>query len=899
MGIEHVYVEYDPTKPVNRVNLCGRKLVHAIDLTNVEGPSSNSVVRGSLQISFTTNLSGALPYGGLNVRFFAVFPPGATGVITPGNLPIVSNGFVDVPVPYTTLYTLTVTHNGVYDTRELTISVTPPAQPSITSFGRSGNAPLYVTENTSVTLTAVFDHGTNHQGSPFAQITPGDAQGPYELTSNGTVTIPVGTRGAVTYTLTVVNNFTNVGIAASITINVVALPNILSFDRMNALSPFPLYIRDPETVTLRAVFTGGSGQLITTSGTVLVSNVFTNTNFNVEVFAQTYTLRVTSLAGAFTEQTITFLATPYPMPPPILSSNINNVAPNATVILSVSTFSNAGYAEITPGNLSIASGGSVPVNPSSTQLYTLRVYDLTWTLAHTAFVTVTVVPTIPNPVINTFNNSYNNVAPNTDVTLTSFFTGGTGRIMPGNYTVSNGQTITVRPLVTTTYTLTVTNSINVSVTQDRTINVVFNPVIHSFSRSANNIAPGTDVTLTSFFTGETGRIMPGNYTVSNGQTITVAPLVTTTYTLTVTISNNVVTQDRTIDVVPTISNPVINSFNRSLNNVAPGTDVTLTSFFTGGTGRIMPGNYTVTNGQTITVAPLFTTTYTLTVTNANNVSATQDRTIDVVPLPTISSFTSNVNNVTPNSNVTLLANFTGGTGSVSNGIWNFPITTSIFVAVDTTTTYTLTVTNSSGSVMRTHQVIVVPNPVINSFNRSFNNVAPGTDVTLTSFFTGGTGRIMPGNYTVTNGQTITVAPLFTTTYTLTVTNANNVSATQDRTIDVVSITPDLNVNTGYVTLGQAFQVFYVVPINTSVTVTLTSQFNNLVLVSGTDFNIVNTSEDTTSLPGGRQVLLDYQLLIDNLTAFANRYAFNWFVCNISVQGQGVNLSAQVYIEGDP
>jgi hypothetical protein len=732
MGIEHVYVEYDPTKPVNRVNLCGRKLVHAIDLTNVEGPSSNSVVRGSLQISFTTNLSGALLYGGLNVRFFAVFPPGATGVITPGNLPIVSNGFVDVPVPYTTLYTLTVTHNGVYDTRELTISVTPPAQPSITSFGRSGNTSLYVTENTSVTLTAVFDHGTNHQGSPFAQITPGDAQGPYELTSNGTVTIPVGTRGAVTYTLTVVNNFTNVGIAASITINVVALPNILSFDRMNALSPFPLYIRDPETVTLRAVFTGGSGQLITTNGTVLVSNVLISTNFDVEVYAQTYTLRVTSLAGAFTEQSITFLATPYPMPPPIFSSNINNVAPNATVVLSVSTFSNAGYAEITPGNLSIASGGSVSVNPSSTQLYTLRVYDLTWTLAHTAFVTVTVV-TVPNPMINSFNRSFNNVAPGTDVTLTSFFTGGTGRIMPGNYTVSNGQTITVAPLFTTTYTLTVTNSINVSVTQDRIIDVVPNPVINSFSQSANNVAPNTDVTLTV------------NYT--------------------------------------------------------------------GGTGIITPDNLSVSSTGTVVVAPPSTRTYTLTVTNSIGVSTARQLTIDVVPLPTISSFTSNVNNVTPNSNVTLLANFTGGTGSVSNGIWNFPITTSIFVAVDTTTTYTLTVTNSSGSVMRTHQVIVVPNPVINSFSRSANNVAPNTDVTLTVNYTGGTGIITPDNLSVSPTGTVIVTPPSTRTYTLTVTNSIGVSTARQLTIDVVSITPSLSVNPQSVDLGQAFQVFYLVPIN--------------------------------------------------------------------------------------
>jgi hypothetical protein len=175
-------------------------------------------------------------------------------------------------------------------------------------------------------------------------------------------------------------------------------------------------------------------------------------------------------------------------------------------------------------------------------------------------------------------------------------------------------------------------------------------------------------------------------------------------------------------------------------------------------------------------------------------------------------------------------------------------------------------------------------------------------VTLTVNYTGGTGIITPGNLSVSPTGTVVVAPDSTRTYTLTVTNSLNVSTAQQLTINVVSITPDLNVTPNYVTLGQAFQVFYLVPINTSVTVTLTSQppnGNNLLLVSGTDFNITNTYEDTISVPGARQVTLDYQLLIDNLSAFTNRYFWSYTVCNISVQGQGVNLSTQLSIEGDP
>ena len=833
MGFEYLYFEYDPAKLLNRLSLNSRKLVRAIDLTNVEGPSYNSIVSGSLQISFTTTLNGASPYGGFSVPLIAVFPLGATGVITPGNLPITSNVRLDVQPLYTTLYTLTVTHNGVYDTRQLTISVTLNLQPSITSFGRSGNAPLYVTENTSVTLTAVFNHGTNHQGSAFAQITPGDAQGPYELASNGTVTIPMGTRGSYTYTLTVLNNFTNVGIAASITINVVALPSILSFDRMNALSQFQLYIQQsPETVTLRAVFVSGSGQLIAANGTVLVSNVFTNINFNVAVSNQTYTLRVTSLAGATTETTLTFAVAPTPVPPLTFTSNINNVAPNATVILSVSSYS-SGYAEIEPGNLPIASGGSVPVNPSSTQLYTLKMFSFAGVLdPRFAYVTVTVV----TPAIQSFDriDSVSNAVLSNQVSpgnynLRAFFTNGTGVLTAspaiGSFNVDNGVFYSFGQTTgTRVYTLTVTSSNGSSVSRDLTIVVVPNPMINDFSQSATTVPPNTDVTLTVNYTGQ------------------------------------------------------------------------------GTTGIITPGNTPVPPIGTVVVRPSTTTPYTLTVTNSIGVSTAQQLTINVLPLPTISSFNSSVNNVTPNSNVTLLANFTGGTGSVSNGISTFPIGTSLVVAVNTTTTYTLTVTNASGSVVRTHQVIVVDNPVINSFSQSASIVAPDTDVTLTVNYTGGTGIITPGNTPVSPTGTVLVRVTQTQTYTLTVTNSLNVSTAQQLTIDVVTITPDLSVDPTNVNLGGEFSVFYIVPINTSVTVTLTSQppfGNNLVLVSGVDFNIVGTSEDTTSVPGGRQVGLDVQLLIGSRGGFSSRYGWTYTICHVSVQGQGIDLSQQVYIEGDP
>jgi hypothetical protein len=161
---------------------------------------------------------------------------------------------------------------------------------------------------------------------------------------------------------------------------------------------------------------------------------------------------------------------------------------------------------------------------------------------------------------------------------------------------------------------------------------------------------------------------------------------------------------------------------------------------------------------------------------------------------------------------------------------------------------------------------------------------------------------MPGNYIVANGETITVAPLLTTTYTLTVTNANNVSVTQDRIIDVVqpiSITPTLDVQPGSVNRGDTFQVQYLVPIAASVTVVMTHTWAGLVFENPADFTVVSSSEDTTSVPGGKQVTINYDLTIGTQLAFRNRYGYDFVWLDISIQGPGISISRILFIEGNP
>ena len=471
MGIEHVFIEYDPTKPTNRFELGTRKLVRSIELTNVEGtapalapapaPASDTTALAPTILDFYSNATTELPYPS-SVNLTAIFPRG-TGVVTPGALPIVTGGSVSVTPPRgVTVYTLTVTHNNATVTRTHTLYVMPAIPPSITSFSRSGgNTSLYVTANTSVTLTAVFDHGSDRQGSPFARITPGDV----DILSNGTATIPVTTPSSQTYTLLVENLNTNVGIARSLTITVVALPSIVSFTRTDSAN---LYVEWDEMVTLSATFTGGSGQILL-SGTV-VDTILPNISKNVEVSPGTYTLRVTNPAGDFTEMPITFLQLPNPQITNF-SRTANNVAPYTTVTLSVSF--TGGTARIMPGNHSFTTNGSVDVTPSVTTTYTLSLYNVNGALWSSQTLTINVV--IPPPTISQFYRSANDVAPHTSVALTAVFSNGTGVITPGNYTLaSGGGQISVHPSTTTVYTLTVTSTYdaNVSISQQLTITVI-------------------------------------------------------------------------------------------------------------------------------------------------------------------------------------------------------------------------------------------------------------------------------------------------------------------------------------------------------------------------------------------------------------------------------------------
>lgn len=161
------------------------------------------------------------------------------------------------------------------------------------------------------------------------------------------------------------------------------------------------------------------------------------------------------------------------------------------------------------------------------------------------------------------------------------------------------------------------------------VNVESGPSLARFTAEPTAILPGGTSVLTGTFTNGSGVITPGNLPAVSGTGVTVAPTETTTYTLTVTNTAGVASLTVTVTVSTTLPPPVITSFMANPTSIPAGGNALLSATFTGGTGVIDPGGLAVTSGTGIVVYPAETTAYTLTVTNAQNVSVTQGVVITV------------------------------------------------------------------------------------------------------------------------------------------------------------------------------------------------------------------------------------------------------------------------------
>ncbi|NBV91834.1 MAG: hypothetical protein EBR91_06685, partial [Flavobacteriia bacterium] len=299
------------------------------------------------------------------------------------------------------------------------------------------------------------------------------------------------------------------------------------------------------------------------------------------------------------------------------------------------------------------------------------------------------------------------------------------------------------------------------------------------SVNSTNVCAGQSITLTA-----TPSVAGGTYLWSNGAitpTITVNPNVTTTYTVTYS-NNGTATGSGTVTVNPA---PTINAGQDQ--TVCQGANVTLSG--TGGS------SYTWNNGVNNGVAfvPNATTTYTVTGTDANGCTNTDQVTVTVNALPTVNA----VNNQTLCTGASASAVAFSGTagasfawvnsnpsiGLTANGTGNI----SVFTAANATAnpiTGTITVTpNQAGctGTPQTFTITVNPNPTITGNN----SLCVGATLQLTGSGTAAANNAWasgtPANGTVSNTGLVTGVNAGNAT--ITYTNSNGCTTTQAITIN--------------------------------------------------------------------------------------------------------------------
>jgi predicted transcriptional regulator len=340
-----------------------------------------------------------------------------------------------------------------------------------------------------------------------------------------------------------------------------------------------------------------------------------------------------------------------------------------------------------------------------------------------------------------------------------------------SYVWSNAATtasVTVSPISTTKYYVTVNNASNCQEMDSVTVTVNPNPI--AAITGASTICEGESTLLTA--TGGVGYLWSDASTTAINS---VNPTVSTMYTVTVTNINgcsDVTSQFITVNPAPIVSLGSYSSICASSSPITLSGGTPLGGFYSG---------VGVNGGQ---FDPLTSGVGTFTIyydyTDGIGCSSQDSSTITVNQLPSISM--SNDTSICLGSSIVL--NVSGG----SSFLWsNVATTASVTVSPMLTTTYYVTVNNASNcQEMDSVTVVVNPNPIAAITGAS--TICEGESTILTA--TGGVGYLWSDASTTAINS---VNPAVSTTYTVTVTNTNGCS---DVTSQFITVNPSPTVILG-------------------------------------------------------------------------------------------------------
>ena len=363
----------------------------------------------------------------------------------------------------------------------------------------------------------------------------------------------------------------------------------------------------------------------------------------------------------------------------------------------------------------------------------------------------------------------------------------------------------VTPTITSDYTLTCVGAGGATSASNLTV-VVGPPVVANISADFTFIAEGGSSTLT--WTSSNAQTCTGTNFTTGGTTnssLSVSPVVDTTYTLTCTGLGNAV---QTSSVTVTVGPPVAAALTTDLSFIAQGGSASLTWNGTGGAATC-DGDASYSTGGTLTgsaaVSPSVTTSYSLTCHGPGNASAVANVTITVGPPPSAmlsSNFSSlplgGTHQLTWSSlNSTSCAgtNFSTG-GNVGGTVAATPLTQGNSI-------YSVLCLAPGGATASDTFIVTVGPPVTATVTAAPGFIASGGTSTISWSST--SANSCSGNIFSTGGLTsgsIAVTPTADATYTVTCTGDGGSSGVDSATVTVgPAVTAAISANPTFIALG--------------------------------------------------------------------------------------------------